>query len=153
MIGARTFTETFGHLYDPADLNAFLEDKHTVAVNERLLADPAFALWLVERGDEAIGYAAAGPCDLPVPNRPRNAGELVRLYIANDAQGGGVGGRLLGEALDWLTARFDPIYLSVYAENDGAQRLYARHGFRKILEYDYMVGNHADPEWIMELKA
>ncbi len=152
-IGARTFIETFGHLYDPADLDAFLAEKHSVATNERLLADPAFALWLLEAGREPVGYAVAGPCRLPAPNMPETAGELARLYVSKEAQGGGLGGRLLEEALDWMRARFHPIYLSVYAENHGAQRLYARHGFRKIHEYEYMVGAHADPEWIMELRA
>lgn len=151
-IGRSTFTDTFGHLYRREDLEMFLEDKHSPQAYARVLGDDRTAAWLVRDADEAIvGYAVAAPCDLPVPNMKPNAGELARLYLSKEAQGGGVGGRLLREALQWLTSNFDAVYLSVYAENPGAQRLYARHGFIKIHDYHYMVGNHADPEWIMEL--
>lgn len=151
-IGAETFIATFGHLYGEKDLNAFLAKNHTPAVYAQLLRDPEYGLWLAltPRG-EAIGYAVAGPCGLPVPDRPASAGELLRLYLKKGVQGGGVGGRLLEPALDFLRDRFDHIYLSVYAENKIAQRLYQRFGFEKIHDYFYMVGEHADPEWIMEL--
>ncbi|MEL6366215.1 MAG: GNAT family N-acetyltransferase, partial [Pseudomonadota bacterium] len=56
---------------------------------------------------------------------------------------------LLAVALDWLAeAGFAPVYLSVFSENTGAQRLYARHGFEKAGEYDFMVGDHPDREFI-----
>ncbi len=154
-IGARTFTDTFGDLYDPADLAAFLRDKHAEPHYAQLLDDEQYAAWLVEDAiaDDArrtIGYAVAGPCDLPAPDMPDKSGELCRLYLDKSAQGRGVGRRLLEEALQWLDAYFEPVYLSVYAHNYGAQRLYARYGFVKILDYQYMVGNQADPEWIMK---
>lgn len=150
-LGRETFTETFGHLYDPKDLNAFLEDKHTPETYARLIADPNACVWIAEEaGAVAVGYVSAGPCDLPVPDLPENSGELQRLYIRKGFQGSGLGGRMLTTALDWLGQRFDHIYLSVYAENFGAQRLYARHGFEKIHQYHYMVGSHPDDEWIMK---
>ena len=153
-LGAGTFTETFGHLYDPSDLAAFLEKSHSTAAYRRVLSDPAFAAWIVRSQDgEDVGYAVAGPCDLPVPDMPDNSGELCRLYLLRKAQGAGTGERLLSVALDWLTGRFSNIYLSVYSENYGAQRLYRRRGFEKILDYKYMVGAHSDPEWVMQLRA
>ncbi|MHA7872639.1 MAG: GNAT family N-acetyltransferase [Hyphococcus sp.] len=148
-ISAATFTQTFGHLYKPEDLNAFLTEKHSAAIYRRLLADERYGLWLARSAEGAvIGYAVAGPCDLPVPEMPANAGELMRLYLLKDHQGDGLGRRMLETALDWLEPRYDQLFLSVYAENFGAQRLYKRYGFEKVAEYDYMVGNHADPEFI-----
>ena len=151
-IGVRTFTETFGHLYAKADLDQFLTTSHTPDVYTRLIRDEAYAVWLFSRGPVPAGYCVAGPCTLPVPDCPDGAGELARLYILQGHQGEGRGRALLETALDWLGARFDPVYLSVYAENVGAQRLYARYGFRKVHVYHYMVGTHADPEWIMAWK-
>lgn len=149
-LGASTFRETFGHLYQAQDLAAFLAHKHTVAEYEQLIADPAAAVWIVEDGDgSAVGYATAKPCDLPVPNLPPRSGELQRLYLRREFQGAGIGRRLLAIVLDWLTERFDAIYLSVYQDNHGAQRLYRSHGFEVVHEYHFMVGDHADPEYIM----
>lgn len=152
-LGAATFVETFGHLYKEQDLQAFLDESHSLAAYERGLADGARRVWIAEtEGGEAIGFAVAGPCKLPVEDLPENAGELARLYILEGYQGGGLGSRMLEEALDFLASHFDHIYLSVYAENYGAQKLYARFGFEKIQKYFFMVGDHADPEWIMKMK-
>ena len=151
-LGAQTFDESFGHLYAPKDLNAFLADNHTKTANARMLGDPAYRLWLVEDGDaRPVGYGVGGPCDLPVPDLPEGSGELVRLYLLKEAYGKGVGSALLEEVLAWLRENFEHNFVSVYAKNYGAQRLYARYGFVKIHEYDFMVGSHADPEWIMKL--
>lgn len=153
-LGAETFIATFGHLYEEKDLKTFLAKNHATDVYAALLRDPEYSLWLSESSDgQAIGYAIAGPCSLPVPNLPANSGELARLYLRKGAQGGGLGARLLEVALEFLTDRFEHVYLSVYSENFIAQRLYQRYGFVKIHDYFYMVGSHADPEWIMELKG
>lgn len=153
-LGAATFTETFGHLYKEEDLAAFLEKSHSRAAYEAILADPAAAAWLaVTDAGEAAGYAVAGPCSLPVPDMPENSGELARLYLLKEHQGGGLGARMAETALAWLNAHFEHVYLSVYAENVRAQRLYRRLGFVKIHDYFYMVGDHADPEWIMEQRG
>lgn len=152
-LGAETFIATFGHLYQKKDLDAFLKKNHAPDTYRRLAADPDHGIWIAETGSgEAVGYAVAGPCGLPVPDMPPRSGELARLYLKKGAQGGGVGARLLSTALEFLTGRFDRVFLSVYAENFGAQRLYERFGFVKVHDYLYMVGDHADPEWIMELK-
>ena len=149
-IGRRTFTETFGHLYRPADLNAYLHSSHSTECYSRHLQNDRTRAWLVEQNDLVKGYACVGPCDLPVDDLPANAGELQRLYVLQEIQGSGVGTQLLEMALTFLDRHFDAQFISVYAENTGAQRLYGRYGFEKIQEYDYMVGSHADPEWIMK---
>ncbi len=150
-LAIKTFTDTFGHLYKSEDLNMFLEGNHTPHCYRALFADPDYEIWVGCDDLGALhGYVVAGACNLPAPDMPSSAGELLRLYVDKGMQNSGLGGRLLATALDWLEERFDHLYLSVYSENFGAQRLYARHGFQKVHEYTYMVGNHADPEWIMK---
>lgn len=154
VLGAETFTATFGHLYSRANLEAFLKKNHAPAVYRETLGDPRSAVWIAGEADgRPLGYAVAGPCTLPVPEMPPRAGELARLYLLKEAQGTGLGARMLEMALSFLRANFDHVYLSVYRDNLPAQRLYQRAGFEKIHDYFYMVGDHADPEWIMELKA
>lgn len=150
-IGAQTFTETFGHLYKEEDLLSFLKKSHSPAAYRPMLKDTNWSVWIAETDKaETAGYAVAGPCGLPVPEMPEKSGELSRLYLLKRHQGAGLGTALLETALAWLEAHFNHIYLSVYAENYGAQRLYQRYGFVKIHDYFYMVGNHSDPEWIMK---
>jgi ribosomal protein S18 acetylase RimI-like enzyme len=149
-IGAETFAETFAHLYPPEDLAAFLAEAHSVERARADLANPDKALWLVEQGCEAIGYALAGPCKLPHPEVTPSCGELDRIYMRAGRQGGGVGSRLLGETLAWLE-KDGPrrIWIGVWSENVGAQRLYTRLGFEVVGTYEFIVGNTRDHEFIM----
>jgi len=101
-ISRRTFTATFGHLYPDEDLQAFLTESHAPDVCVRILADDAYAIWLLEDGADVVGYAMAGPCGLPHPDVAPGDGELKRLYVLDSVQNSGWGGRLFQVALDWL---------------------------------------------------
>ncbi len=151
-LGVETFVQAFGHLYSREDLDAFLAAHHSQDAYKKILSDAALRTWLAETEEGvAVGYVIAGPCDLPAPDMPESAGELKRIYILEDYQGGGLGRCLLDAAFDWLEDKFEHLYIGVYSENVGAQRLYARYGFEKVGEYDFMVGGNADLEFIMML--
>lgn len=148
-LGATTFIESFGHLYAPQDLQAFLEDSHSIGAYARALANPDHALWIAERDGLAIGYAQAGPCGLPHADVQGGDGELKRLYLLRSAQNSGVGAALLAQALEWLE-RDGPrtLWISVWSENYGAQRFYARQGFEYAGEYAFIVGQQRDREFM-----
>ena len=161
-LAARTFVETFGHLYPAEDLDAFLADAYAVEKQRVILSHPDYAVWLLEqdacpeqgRRGSAIGHAAAGPCGLPHPDVMPGDGELKRLYLLRDHQNGGWGGKLFATALDWLL-RDGPrtLWIGVWSENLGAQRFYARHGFAKAGEYAFPVGRVRDREFILRREA
>ena len=153
-LAARTFVETFGHLYDPEDLQAFLDDAYAVEKQRVILSHPDYAVWLLEDAGEAVGHAAAGPCGLPHPDVAQGDGELKRLYLLASHQGGGWGGRLFDTAIDWLE-RDGPrrLWIGVWSENFGAQRFYARRGFERVGEYLFAVGEARDREFILRRDA
>jgi ribosomal protein S18 acetylase RimI-like enzyme len=148
-LGRRTFSETFGHLYPPADLAAFLAEAHSQAFYAAALADPGQAAWIAEADGEAAGYALAGACALPHPDVTPGCGELKRLYVLQGRRNGGLGGALAAAALDWLAAPGRRLWVGVWSQNLGAQRLYARLGFEKAGEYLFPVGQARDQEFIL----
>ncbi|HEY5107848.1 MAG TPA: GNAT family N-acetyltransferase [Caulobacteraceae bacterium] len=149
-IGAACFAQTFGHLYPPADLGAFLACDYSLERARLDLADPASAAWLVESDGHAVGHALAGPCALPHPDVQPGCGELKRLYVLREHQGGGTGSRLLAEVLAWLESQGRRrLWIGVWSGNLGAQKLYARHGFAKAGEYVFEVGMTRDREFIL----
>lgn len=90
---ARSFSETFGDLYRPADLAAFLAG-HDEARWARELADPAFAIRVGEAAEappidgEWLGWGGASPNVAPVadltPSRPfptKGAGAKPVAYL------------------------------------------------------------------------
>ena len=149
LLGAKTFVDTFGFQYSEADLEAFLIKNHTLTVYRKLFNDPRYAIWVAEQAERLVGYSVAGPSSLPVPQPAALDGEIKRLYVHRDYQNAGLGSLLLAPTLDWLKANYRALYLSVYAENHGARRLYERHGFALHHRYEFMVGDHADPELIL----
>jgi ribosomal protein S18 acetylase RimI-like enzyme len=78
--------------------------------------------------------------------------ELKQLYGDPDALGQGLGARLMDWALDEARARRGRGSLTVWSENPGAQRFYARYGFVKVGEVDFMVGEQRDEDWLFALK-
>ena len=138
----------------PRDLQAFLDESHTVAAYAKALANPDYALWIAERPAEdgmqrAIGYAQAGPCGLPHADARPADGELKRLYVRAGIQGGGIGRALMDAAMAWLLQDGPrTLWLSVWSENFGAQRFYARYGFEFAGEYEFIVGAQRDHEFM-----
>jgi GNAT superfamily N-acetyltransferase len=153
-LAARTFTQTFGHLYPPEDLQAFLDDAYSVDKQRVILGHPDYAVWLLEEDGDAVGHAAAGPCGLPHPDVVPGDGELKRLYLLASHQGGGMGGRMFDTVMAWLE-RDGPrtLWIGVWSGNAGAQRFYARRGFAPVGEYLFPVGRVRDLEFILRRPA
>lgn len=150
-LAADTFVATFGHLYRPTDLATFLAKEQTAVHYRQLIGKPDVGVWLAEApGGELAGFLTAGPCKLPVPDLEPRAGEIRQLYLRAAVQGQGLGSRMLETGLAWLREQgHAPLYIGVWSGNFGAQRLYGRHGFGKVGEYDFPVGEHLDREFIL----
>lgn len=148
---ARSFTETFGHLYKPEDLAAFLEQLNKEGFAQEL-ADPGLAVHVVEADGTAVAFAKVGTITLPIaPERP--ATELRQLYVLKPWQGAGIAHELMRWALRHareLGAK--EIYLTVYIDNHRARRFYEGYGFVFIAPYAFMVGSQADEDHIMRLE-
>jgi ribosomal protein S18 acetylase RimI-like enzyme len=151
-LGAATFTETFGHLYPPEDLQTFLATYHSVEAWDRALADPQRAIWIAELPDATqIGFIAVGACKLPVEGREPTAGEIQQLYVLARHHNLRLGTQLMEVGVEWLEVTHrTPLYIGVWSENDGAQRFYARYGFNKVGEYGFVVGGTIDREFILK---
>lgn len=172
-LASTCFIQTFGQLYSPEDLDRFIHEAYSPKVLRVELADPSHPTWLLfleesEAGatmpgsteahtaseGKLIGYATVCPAHLPHPDVKPTDGEVQRLYLLREYQGGGRGSMMLRHAIDYLLADGPrPLWIGVFSENLGAQRLYGRHGFKLVGEYKFMVGDHADREFIMRREA
>jgi ribosomal protein S18 acetylase RimI-like enzyme len=135
-LARRTFVAAFGHTFTPDDLAAHLEANMSDACVRGWLDEDTVLLAMA--GGRLVGFAHAGPA---YPGAfdglagPADAA-LWRLYVTAEFQGSGIGERLLQAALAAPGLASAPnVYLDVWEENLGAQRLYARHGFRLAGRY------------------
>jgi diamine N-acetyltransferase len=143
-----TFCETFGHLYRPEDLNAFLAS-FGLSAWQAHLGDPAYAFRIAEADGEPVGYVKLGPLKLAVET-DRPAMLLDQMYVLKAHHGAGIAHALMDWALSEARRRgAEELYLTVYVENHRARRFYDRYGFEAVGRYDFMVGSHADEDVIM----
>ena len=149
-LGRDSFTETFGHLYTPDNLAAFLEN-HSETNWRAELTDDRFAVRIGEADGRAAGYAKLGPPSLPFEAKAPTV-ELRQFYILKPWHSSGAAAELMDWVLDEARRRgARELYLSVFVDNGRARRFYERYGFEPVGRYDFMVGSHADEDIIMRL--
>jgi GNAT superfamily N-acetyltransferase len=149
-LGRASFVETFGHLYRPDDLAAFLVSHDEERWREQLAAED-FAVHIVEADGEPVAYVKLGPPSLPFEVTAPSI-ELRQLYVLRPWHGTPIA----RELMDWALAEArrrgaEEIYLSVFVDNHRARRFYERYGFTFVAPYAFMVGSHADEDHIMRL--
>jgi GNAT superfamily N-acetyltransferase len=150
-LGRDTFVETFGHLYAPENLAAFLEG-HGEARWRAELEDARFAVRIAEEEGRAVAFAKLAPPSLPFEtNRP--AAELRQFYVLKPWQGRGISALLMDWALAEARRRgAEELYLCVFVDNHRARRFYARYRFEQVGTYHFMVGAHADLDLVTRLE-
>jgi len=150
-MGRTAFTETFGTLYAPADLQTFLDQAFGPDGLPAQLADPAYTILIAADDARIVGYAKLGPVVFP-GDWPADAIELHQLYVLADAHGTGVGPALMDWAIDAARATgASQLVLSVFVDNHRARRFYERRGFIDIGRYEFLVGDHVDEDRLMRL--
>lgn len=151
-LGRITFCQNFAHLYTEQNLQGFLEGNYAPKLQAEEIAHPENHITLAVDGEGAlVGYAKSGRCKLPVDAPAQPSYELHRLYLLPEAQGSGAGAALMQDALDYFRAAgAASVYIGVWAENHRAQAFYKRFGFTQVGEYHFMVGDHADDEFILQ---
>ena len=145
-----SFRDTFGHLYRPDNLAAFLAKFSSEAWRSEFV-DPRYRFRVAESDGQVVGFVKLGPRELPV-HTEAPAIELRQIYILTDHHGRGIAAQLM----DWAIAEArrqgaQELYLTVYTDNERARRVYNRYGFEEVGPYAFMVGAQADEDIIMRL--
>lgn len=145
------FTETFGTLYAPGDLAAFLDATFGADGLPAQIGDPAYAIRVAGADGAIVGFAKLGPVAFP-GDWPATAIELHQLYVRRAQLGAGIGPALMDWAIDHARARgATEMVLSVFVDNHRARAFYERRGFTEIGRYTFMVGDQADDDRILRL--
>ncbi|MFT4027848.1 MAG: GNAT family N-acetyltransferase [Novosphingobium sp.] len=152
-LGRDSFVAKFAHLYRPADLAEFLEATHSDAAVTAEMANPERRYCVIEQDGALLAYAKLSlACGWPEYARGEKAIEIKQFYTAPGLSGQGIGARLMDWALGQARGHgADEIQLSVWSENFGAQKFYARYGFAKVADITFRVGEQLDAEFLFAL--
>ena len=98
------------------------------------LEEPNIVILVAERGGEVVGYTYAGVEEYDYMSLRGPAGVLYDIVVDAAHRGQGVGRMLLDATLEALAAKGAPrVVLSTAEQNEPAQRLFARAGFRRTM--------------------
>jgi putative acetyltransferase len=87
-----------------------------------------------------IDEKVVGGCGIfPTENLPDGTCELVKLYVANEARGTGLGRQLMEKSMNWAKENgYTQVYLESMPELSKAVSIYEKVGFKSL---DHPLGN------------
>ena len=91
-------------------------------------------MFVAERQRRIVGYVYGAIEPLSWKDLRDECGFIHDLVVSEAARGGGIGEALLDAAVEWLREQGMPrVVLGTAAQNERAQRLFERHGFRPTM--------------------
>ncbi len=131
----QTYTQAYAGDMTGAQLNDHLT--HAMSDAEFQIMQQRDVFCLAQQGGELIGFSQIGVVSasyaLHLDELDPNSGELRRLYVSAAHQRQGIGSALIHESMRNLTEQqFPRVYVTTWETNQGALRLYQRHGFTKV---------------------
>jgi diamine N-acetyltransferase len=156
-LGRKTFTETFGHLFDYDELNNYLDDTFNISKLEHSLSKNQNIFGILHNSDKPIGYYKVKIGSHYDNSVNEDFAQLQKIYVLRDYLDLKLGNIMLDhimhlkEIVDCKT-----IWLVVLSTNSRAVHFYLKQGFKKIdnyyhtigsrrLEYDLMTKNTKNP--------
>lgn len=152
LVGQATFLETFAGVLAGPDIIQHCAQTHSQAQYRAWLSDPHYQIYLAEvaPGQAPVGYMVLAPAQLPLADLSATDLEIKRIYLLSKFHGGGIGSRLIAQAMQHarhLQAR--RLLLGVYAQNTAAIGFYTRCGFKQLGTRQYKVGGQDYDDIIM----
>lgn len=150
-LGARTFSETFAAVNTPENLEAYMAASFNVAQQTAELQDPASTFLIAEVEGRAAGYARLRDGEPEQGVEGPKPVELVRLYVAREWLGRGVGAELMRACLDEARrSGYETIWLGVWEGNPHAQDFYRKWNFRAVGEHIFKLGSDLQRDLVLE---
>lgn len=146
------FANSFGYSMPAKDLKQYLIDAYSHSSITKDFQSPDIDIIVaVDEKDVVVGFAQlTRNTTEPCLEEKSNFCELQRLYVSEDQHGKGIGSSLMNE-IDKMARQqgFTGMWIGVWEENEKAQRVYGRQGFKKVGSHDFKMGEEVQADWIM----
>ena len=148
----QTFTETFKHLYSPADFATYMQEKKTAPRLAAEMAQPDSYYYIIFADETPAGFIKLNfghqPDNAPLQETP--VMEVEKIYVLQQFQGMRAGHHLLDFAQQQAEqAGVRTIWLGVWEHNIKTQRFYSRNGFEKFGSHPFQMGAQTDTDWLL----
>ena len=142
------FDQTFSPDNDPKAMADYMNTAFTMEQFSKEFEEKGSVFLIAEDGLKIQGYARIRYNDEADYLLKGSNMEIQRLYLDPASQGKGIADQLMDECIR-LAAGVDWLWLGVWEKNPRAIRFYARHGFSKIGEHHFKMGDEDQTDWLM----
>ncbi|RYF87336.1 MAG: GNAT family N-acetyltransferase [Chitinophagaceae bacterium] len=150
-ISRQAFYDTFAADNTKEDMEKFLEEQFTRGRLMMEVGSPENTFLLATIDNEVAGYVKLRDGKLPDELKGSTALEIARLYAVKEFIGKGVGAALMQVSLDIARKKQKQfVWLGVWEKNKRAIDFYTRWGFEKFGEWDFLLGNDLQRDWLMK---
>ena len=150
-LATTVFSSTYGAMIPPDTLQKHLEEQLSIDALRVDLTHSSTHYFVAHHNERLIGFSKLNPTHLPSTLRSTKPIEMVKLYVANDYHGFGVGAKLMKRALS--SARelgYDGIWLCVWEKNERAIAFYRKWGFEQVGMMEILVGDVVFDDLVLE---
>jgi diamine N-acetyltransferase len=158
-----TFADTYAHLNDPADFEAYLDSAFSETQMTEELAVPNTATYFVDYQNITAGYfklnfnKSPDQSDRPQLDndvfssfREQSMTELERIYLIKEWQGKGLAAPMMAAIeAEAKAVGSTCLWLGVWEQNPKAMRFYEKCGFVHMGEHIFQIGSDAQRDWLM----
>ena len=169
----QTFIDTYKHLNDPADFQAYLiqnftlekleSDFKTVQNDQNTEGGSVNNYYFIET-DKIIGYLKINVNKSPMESdspiiyqsnfdyKKLKGIEIERIYVIKDMKGQGIGRFMIEKTIEIARIHnYDYVWLGVWADNAAAIAFYQKMGFTVFGEHTFMMGHDAQKDLLMKI--
>ncbi len=150
-VSQQTFVNTYAHLNDPVHFKEYLKHAFTLEQVKKELSNPNSEFYFLIENKKIIGYFKVNTGSAQSEGDDPVALEVERIYLVREAQGKGLGKRMLAFAEQLAKKRNKKyIWLGVWDQNPDAIAFYQRMGYSKFGEHIFTIGKDHQSDWMMK---
>ena len=144
-----TFTASFEKQNNPDDFRAYMDTAFSEEKIKQELLHPNSIFYFVQQDGDTVGYLKLNVNDAQTEFRETNGMELERVYLIPQAQGKGIGAKIIAFVLVVAKTRHKHyVWLGVWEKNIRAIRFYERLGFERCGTHPFYIGTDKQTDWL-----
>lgn len=146
-----TFSDTFTEQNNEIQMKAYLEKAFNTDQLRRELSNPESFFYFVKEEDKILGYLKLNTKTAQTDQVLDSSLEIERIYLAQEAQGKGIGKLLMDFSIAEAKRRnLLCLWLGVWEKNEKAIAFYKSYGFEVFADHPFKLGDESQKDLLMK---